>query len=150
MVENCGGAELKKKIVLGFLCLILILGCVMVPFWMFSFLVLPVMFFADLCNILLPVIALSVFGLSISAYFTKNYVRFNNVVGFLTLVMLVTLMNLFIEAIKLPVVAIIFMLPILSGYLIYKRNDVRYYLLIFPIVILVIIPIMYLWFKAVV
>lgn len=128
----------------------LILGCVCVPFWMFSFIALPVMFFADLCNILLPVIALCVLGLSISAYFSKNYARFNNIIGLLTLIMLVTLMNLFIEVVKLPFVAILFMLPILSGYLIYKRKDVRYYLLIFPIVILVIIPIMYLWFKVVV
>ena len=141
---------MKKKIILSLLCLFIILLCVYVPFWLFSFLALPVIFLADLCNILLPVIALSVFGLSISAYFTKNYARFNNVVGFLILVMLVTLMNLFIEVVKLPFVTSLFVLPIFVAYLIYKRKDVRYYLLVFPIVILVIIFVMYLWLKSVV
>lgn len=141
---------MKKKIVLGFLCLMLILGCVFVPFWMFSILALPVMFLADLCNLLLPVLLLCIIGLSVSAFFTKNYTKFNNVIGILTLIMLVVLMNLFIEVVKLPFVAILFVLPILLAYWIYKRNDVRYYLLVFPAIILVVILIMYLWYRVVV
>ena len=141
---------MKKKIVLGFLCLMLILGCVFVPFWMFSILALPVMFLADLCSLLLPVLVLCIIALSVSAFFTKNYTKFNNVIGILTLFMLVVLMNLFIEVVKLPFVAILFVLPILLAYWIYKRNDVRYYLLVFPAIILVVILIMYLWYRVVV
>ena len=141
---------MKKKIVLGFLCLMLILGCVFVPFWMFSILALPVMFLADLCNLLLPVLVMCIIALFVSAFFTKNYTKFNNVIGILTLFMLVVLMNLFIEVVKLPFVAILFVLPILLAYWIYKRNDVRYYLLVFPAIILVVILIMYLWYRVVV
>ena len=141
---------MKKKIVLGFLCLMLILGCVFVPFWMFSILALPVMFLADLCNLLLPVLVMCIIALSVSAFFTKNYTKFNNVIGILTLIMLVVLMNLFIEVVKLPFVAILFVLPILLAYWIYKRNDVRYNLLVFPAIILVVILIMYLWYRVVV
>jgi hypothetical protein len=84
------------------------------------------------------------------AFWVKEFARFNKIVGGLTLVMIVTLMNLFIDVVKLPFVAFLFLVPLIFGYWIFKKNDVRYYLLIFPVVFVVILPIMYLWYKAVV
>ena len=141
---------MKKKVILSFLCLMLILLCVIAPFWGFSILALPLMFFADVCNLLLPIIALSVLVLSLRAFWVKEFARFNKIVGGLTLIMIVTLMNLFIDVVKLPFVAFLFLVPLIFGYWIFKKNDVRYYLLIFPVVFVVILPIMYLWYKAVV
>mgnify|MGYP003294411290 CR=1 FL=1 len=61
------------------------------PFWGFSILALPLMFFADVCNLLLPIIALSVLVLSLRAFFVKEFARFNKIVGGLTLIMIITL-----------------------------------------------------------
>lgn len=145
-----GGEVLKKKIILALSILLLILACIYAPFWLFSAIAIPVMLFSDLCYFLLPVVALCMAGFSISAFFTNNYTRFNNVIGILTLILIVTLMNLFIEAVRLSVVAILFMIPILFAYWIFKKKDVRYYLLIFPALILVIMLILNIAYKNII
>lgn len=141
---------MKKKIILSLLCLILVLLFSYAPFWGFSVLALPLMVFVDICNLFLPIIALVVFVLSLRAFFVKDFAKFNNIVGILTLIMLVTIMNIFIEAVKLQFVAVLFLIPLFIAYWIYRKKDIRLYLLVFPAILAVIIPIMCLWYRAVV
>ncbi|MBR6721970.1 hypothetical protein IKL64_00780 [bacterium] len=141
---------MKKKIILSLLCLILVLLFSYAPFWGFSVLALPLMVFVDICNLFLPIIALVVFVLSLRAFFVKDFAKFNNIVGILTLIMLVTIMNIFIEAVKLQFVAVLFLIPLFIAYWIYRKKDIRLYLLVFSAILAVIIPIMCLWYRAVV